>query len=229
MNHGLPDYWLERPAFTLDDQQRADFDRLLDSSLSRNPGGWIDYDLQAPRWAFLCYAAEERGLALHGSLNREITRFEPRQPVDLRAFGAQRAVYAAADGIWPMYFAIVDREHHPTTIMNACIRVETPDGVVSPPLYFFSVGKHVIRNFPYASGAVYLLPPGSFIAEPPLPFGEARVHTAQLASFEPVEPLAKLAVSPEDFPFLAQMHAHDDERLEEYAEALSRGLPWPGD
>ena len=229
MNFQLPDYWLNRPAYSLDESLRADFDRLLDSTVSERPGGWIEYALEAPKWAFLCYAAEVRGFALHGSLNREIARFEPSQPIDLREFGAQLAVYAAADGIWPMYFAIVDRERHPTTIMNACIHIETPDGMVSPPLYFFSVGSHVIKNWPYTTGAVYLLPAEGFTAEPPMPFGEARVHTAQLASFEPVEPLAKLAIAPEDFPFLQQMRAHDDARLEEFADALMRGLPWPGD
>jgi len=53
------------------------------------------------------------------------------------------------------------------------------------------------------------------------------VHIAQLASFEPVQPLAKLTVAPEDFPFLAQIRGHDDARLQEYADALQNGLPWP--
>jgi hypothetical protein len=34
---------------------------------------------------------------------------------------------------------------------------------------------------------------------------------------------------PEDFPFLAQMRTHENDRLEEYAQALTLGLPWPGD
>jgi hypothetical protein len=54
-----------------------------------------------------------------------------------------------------------------------------------------------------------------------------RVHIAQLASPQAVTPLAKLAIAPEDFPFLAQMRTHDDGRLELYAEAMINGLPWP--
>lgn len=223
----LPSYWHPRPALELDAATRAAFDAILDSALLAGPGQPMDYHLAAPKWQFLCYLAEERGYALHGSLQPDIAEFEPRQPVDLRAFGAQRAVYAAADGIWPMYFAIVDRERYPTSIINGCIRVETPDGAVSPPHYVFSVGRHVFDQRPYRDGVVYVLPRQGFIAEPPIPFGPLLVHTAQLASLEPVRPLAKLAVTPDDFPFLGQMLAHDDERLAVYAEAMQQGAPWP--
>jgi hypothetical protein len=58
-------------------------------------------------------------------------------------------------------------------------------------------------------------------------FGSSTVHFAQLASFVPVQPLAKLTITPEDFPFLRQIRGHDDERLQEYATALQTGGPWP--
>lgn len=222
----LPSYWLLRASYEINEATRTEFDALLEKAAS-DPPTVIDYRLSAPKWAFLCYAAEERGFALHGSLNGGITRFEPRQPSDLRAFGAQKAVYAASDGIWPMYFAILDRQRYPTSMINACIRIKSPDGEISPPYYFFSVGKHVIEQHPYTRGSVYLLPREPFMPEPPIPFGEASVYTAQLASLEPVEPCARLEISPEDFPFLEQMRAHDDDRLEEYATALNGGLPWP--
>jgi hypothetical protein len=223
----LPSYWLRRPAAALSPSQQAEFDAVLEAALLAGPAQPLDYPLEAPKWQFLCYAAEQRGLALHGSLNTGIDLFEPRQASDLRAFGAQQAVYAASDGIWPMFFAIVDRARHPTSIMNGCIRLETPGGELSEPYYFFSVGRHVYPLRPYTAGAVYLLPGEAFGSEPPMPFGEAKVHIAQLASLEPVAPLAKLLVEPEDFPFLAEMRAHDDDRLEEYAAALSTGAPWP--
>ena len=49
--------------------------------------------------------------------------------------------------------------------------------------------------------------------------GSYHVHIAQLASFVPVQPLAKLTVKPEDFPFLTQIRGDDDERLQDYANA----------
>jgi hypothetical protein len=45
----------------------------------------------------------------------------------------------------------------------------------------------------------------------------------------PVQPLAKLTVTPEDFAFLMQIRGHDDQRLQEYATALQTGAPWPRD
>lgn len=221
----LPSYWLPRPAFELTDAYRAAFDALL--AQPWNPAG-LEYTLDAPKWAFLCYAAEAHGLALHGSLNPDITEFEPRQANDLREFGAQKAVYAASDGIWPMYFAIVDRiRYADMSLMNACIHVEMPDGTRTPSLYFFSVPKHLIGLHPYTTGWVYLLPKETFHTDPPFSFGEAKVHPAQLASPVAVKPFAKLLVTPEDFPFLATMRAHENERLQVYADALSNAQPWP--
>lgn len=77
------------------------------------------------------------------------------------------------------------------------------------------------------TGTVYLLPRETFIVQPPLQFGPYEVHFAQLASFVPLQPLAKLTVGPADFPFLIQIRGHDDQRLQEYANALQTGAPWP--
>lgn len=223
----LPSYWHPRPPATRDAATRAAFDNLLAEAIARGPGEATPYRLGVPMWQFLCYLADERGVALHGSPRPDIARFEPRQPHDLHDFGAQNAVYAAADGIWPLYFAILDRERTPTALNNACIRLTAPDGRVAGPYYMFSIGRHVIGRRPYTPGTIYLLPRESFVEEPPFPFGGAIVTTAQLASLQPVTPLAKLAVEPEDFPFLEQMRAHDDERLAEYAAAIQAGAPWP--
>jgi hypothetical protein len=69
----------------------------------------------------------------------------------------------------------------------------------------------------------------TFTFQPSMAFGSNEVHFAQLASLEPVQPLAKLTVTPEDFPFLGQIRGHDDQRLQEYATALQTGAPWPQD
>jgi hypothetical protein len=222
----LPDYWLTLPPLFLDAAGRAACDVLLQHAIARGPDLWIDYTLPIPKWQFLNTIVQQHGLALHGSGNPEISRFEPRQPHDLEAFGAQNAVYAAADGVWPMYFAIVDRAKSPS-IVNACIYVESPDGQLREPHYLFSISRQAVDRQPYHDGTVYLLPRASFVRQLPIQFGDWRVHTAQLASLEPVIPLAKLAVTPEDFPFLAQMRVHDDDRLAEYAAAMNQGLPWP--
>lgn len=223
----LPTYWLPRPPITLDASTRAAFDALLDAVLAAGPTEPVSYALAAPKWQFLCYAAEQRGFLLHGSRQPAIAEFEPRQPADVNAFGAQLAVYAAADGIWPMYFAILDQERYPTNLINGCIRVEAPGGGLGEPRYLFSIGRHVHGLRPYREGMVYLLPGDGFVPEPPIAIGPLRIHTAQRARFSPVRPMAKLQVMPTDFPFLPQMLAHDDERFDHFVEAMQQGLPWP--
>jgi hypothetical protein len=102
-------------------------------------------------------------------------------------------------------------------------------GALHGPYYVFSVSQSALPNQPWRMGTVYLLPRDTFTDQPSLTLGSNQVHIAQLRSFEFVQPLAKLTVSPEDFPFLMQIRGHDDQRLQEYATALQTGAPWPED
>src|SRR6187401_109008 len=92
-------------------------------------------------------------------------------------------------------------------------------------LNIFSVSQSALPNQPWRTGTVYLLPRRTFTVQPSIAFGSNQVHFAQLASFERVQPLAKLTVAPTDFPFLTQIRGHDDQRLQEYATALQTGAP----
>jgi hypothetical protein len=224
----LPDYWLTRPSVHFDAQIKTAFDALLDSAINTGRCPEIEYTLPYPKWQFLCYAADQHDIALHGSGDAGIDQFEPRQSNDLNEFGNQKAVYAAADGMWAMFFAVVDRGRV-GSVTNACVRLADQVGELHGPYYVFSVSKSALPGRPWRTGTIYLLPRGRFITQTPFPFGDFQVHVAQLASFEPVQPLAKLTVTPEDFPFLAQIRGHDDERLQEYATALETGAPWPDD
>lgn len=223
----LPDYWLTRPRADLEAETRNAFDGLLATALRHGDGREIPYTLPAPKWQFLCHIADQQAIALHGSGDPGITLFEPRQAIDLNAFGDQKAIYAAADGLWPMFFAVVDRDRWAMTINNACLRLVGPDGAVAGPYYFFSISQAALAQQPWRTGTLYLLPRQTFVAQPALPFGDSQVQVAQLASFASVRPLAKLTVAPDDFPFLKQIRGHDDRRLQEYATALQTGAPWP--
>lgn len=223
----LPDYWLTRPSVDFDESTRIAFDDLLHTTISS--GGTcptIPFTLPWPKWQFLCHVADHHDIALHGSGNPNITLFEPRQSNDLSEFGNQKAVYAASDGIWAMFFAIVDRDRV-MSVTNACVRLADETGTLHGPYYVFSVSQSVLASQPWRTGTVYLLPRKTFSVQPPLTFGPNQVHIAQLASLDPVQPLAKLTVTPADFPFLAQIRGHDDRRLQEYATALQMGAPWP--
>jgi hypothetical protein len=52
------------------------------------------------------------------------------------------------------------------------------------------------------------------------------IQVAQVASPVPVKPAAKLAVHPGDFPFLHQIHGHDDDVLNARMAADPDGFPW---
>jgi hypothetical protein len=224
----LPDYWLTRPNVSFDESAHVAFDELLNTTLSVGGCPTIDFTLPWQKWQFLCHLADHHDIALHGSGNPNIAHFEPRQSNDLSEFGNQKAVYAASDGLWAMFFAVVDRERV-MSVTNACVRLTDEAGAIHGPYYVFSVSQSALPSQPWRTGTVYLLPRGTFTTQPPMAFGPNEVRIAQLASLEPVLPLAKLTVTPDDFPFLSQIRGHDDQRLQEYATALQTGAPWPQD
>ena len=223
----LPDYWLQRPSLHIDSQLRSDFDQLLSTLQAAGKNTPINYDFPIPKWEFLCYLADQKGIVLHGTGNAHIQVFEPRPSNDLGEFGAQTAVYAAADGLWAMFFAILDREQWPMSTSNACIRLVDTDGNISEPRYVFSISLAVLGNKPWRKGMVYLLPGDTFISQPSMQFGPYEVRIPQLASLVPVVPFARLEVTPDDFPFLKDIRGLDDDRLEEYGKAMLAGAPWP--
>jgi hypothetical protein len=222
----LPDYWLTRPSADFEASTQKAFDELLDTTLSIGGCPTIQFTLPWSKWQFLCHLADHHDIALHGSGNANIALFEPRQSNDLSEFGNQKAIYAASDGLWAMFFAIVDRDRV-MSVTNACVRLADETGTLHGPYYVFSISQSALPSQPWRTGTVYLLPRRTFTVQPPIAFGSNQVHIAQLASFVPVQPLAKLTVTPADFPFLSQIRGHDDERLQEYATALETGAPWP--
>jgi hypothetical protein len=223
----LPDYWLQRPKMDLDSQTRSDFDELFARVTAAGANPNIDYSLSAPKWQFLCDLADQQRVVLHGTGDPHIQVFEPRPSNDLNEFGAQTAIYAAGDGLWAMFFAILDRTSTPMATSNACIRLVNEAGWVSEPRYVFSISQQALRRQPWRKGTVYLLPVDTFVNQPPFRFGPYEVRVPQLASLVPVEPLAHLEVAPEDFPFLKDIRGLDDARLQEYGRAMQTGAPWP--
>jgi len=112
------EYLLPQPAIDLSPAQRDEFEALF---VATPPGGWIDYKLDVPKWKFLSYLCQTRNLVLHGSQNMELETVEPRKALDIRAFSAQEAIYATTDGIWVIYFAIIDRKNFKLSLFNSCL------------------------------------------------------------------------------------------------------------
>jgi len=223
----LLDYWLQRPIMEIDSQTRTNFDQLLARIKAEAANTRIDYTFPVPKWQFLCYLADQYGVILHGTGDTHIQVFEPRPSNDLNEFGAQTAVYAARDGLWAMFFAILDRGRYSMSTSNACIRLVDEAGQVSEPRYVFSISQSALRQQPWRKGTVYLLPGDTFVNQSSLQFGAYEARFPQMASLEPVKPFAHLEVDPEDFPFLKDIQGINDVRLQEYGQAMQAGAPWP--
>lgn len=222
----VPPYLLPRPPMDLDAETAAAFDRVFDEAVDNGPERPLDYRLPAPLWQFICYLTDTRDVVVHGSSDRSIPKFEPRKADDVQEFGNRAAVYGASDGLWAMYYAILDRPRFPMTLHNAAARIELGDGTLSPPHYFFSISSPALAARAFAAGSVYVLPRDSFEPMPVQTVGGLRVHTPQWASPTPVVSMLRIDVEPEDFPFLGAIRGHDDETLFARARANPEGFPW---
>lgn len=229
----LPDYWLERPPLRLDRLTRAAVEEVLSLVQSTGANSLLDLGpiVEAgggvTPWHFLCALAERREIAFHGTGDPTIESFEPREPIDFAPFGAQKAVFATTDPIWAMFYAIVDRERYRLTLNNGCILLSDAEGRRGLPHYYFSITGGALTEQPWRTGYVYLLPAETFVAQPPATYAGHVARIPQLASPVPVKPFARLQVTPGDFPFLAQIRGHEDDRLAEYAQAVMTAAPWP--
>ena len=220
-----PSSLLPGPPFDLTPAKQAAFEGLWQSTPT---GGLVAYRLPYPKWQYLSYLCETRELLLHGSQNESIDIVEPRQANDKKAFSNQHAIYATTDGIWVIYFAILDRTKYPEmSLFNTCLRARVSASQLSNPVYFFSITHSVLLRGPWCEGMIYILPRRSFEQEAPQQIRGMEIVIPHWICTSPSKPIAKLPVEPRDFPFLAQIHGHNDERLVQLATANPGGFPWP--
>jgi hypothetical protein len=219
------DYYLPRPQFNLTPEKQDAFEDLFQSTPA---GNIIDYHLLYPKWEYLTYLCETREVVLHGSQVGGIDVVEPRQANDIKAFSNQRAIYATTDGIWVIYFAIIDRKKYsPMSLFNSCFRAGVLPDQLSDPMYFFSITHSALLQKPWCEGAVYILPRQSFQREAAQNIQGFDVVFPHWISGSPARPIAILSVDAQDFPFLDQIHGHNDEKLAQLATTDPNGFPWP--
>jgi hypothetical protein len=221
----LPAYLLSRPDFTLDTTARAACDALLAASLQQ-PGSDLTERLPVPPWQFCSYLTDTHPVLIHGSRHPALDVFTPHRSFDANPFGNRSAVFAASDGIWPMFFALLDRERHRLSLVNGCFRVITPDGQRSAPYYFFSITQTALALHPWSDGTLYILPRMTFEQHPPREKNGLTYEIAEWASQQEVRPIARLRIRPADFPFLAQVRGHDEAIIQQRANVDPAGWPW---
>jgi hypothetical protein len=214
----LPSYWLKRPKFDFIQNQDT-LEKTLSAALEQ---GFLT-QVPIPKWAFLIWLTHFKNYLTHGTGNLSIQTFEPRKSDDANWFGNQNAVYAASDGIWAMFFAILDRPRIPMSISNGAIQI-----MLEPPLdiYFFSVQDTALEQKPFRTGWVYVLPKQGFTQEPKGQREGIPYEAHHWANLNPVKPLFRVQIEPNDFPFLESIRAHNNEILWKRVEANPNGFPW---
>ena len=189
------------PKLSLDDEKCEAFEALAARSVDVAEGSWIAYDLPWPKYEFLQWLRTHRDVVFHGTVREDIQSLKAiRMSRDTTAFGDQIAVYASDDPIWAMYFAVLRKATIRWT-KNSCARV-VGDGKDRLPRYAFSVNEDGLSPDTFGPGVLYVLPKAPFRAEVP-EFGV--IDPCHWVSRDEVEPLAKLRVEPDDFPFLVSV------------------------
>ncbi len=174
------------------------FRRMYESRIRAGLEAGAPLDPATTAYEYLDYLVESEGLLLHGSNRGDIERFEVRQPDEKSdGFAAQPGVFAASDGIWAMFFAIANRRIEEKTgrsdgIMSNMCAKPWPERRLTHRYYAFGLSDWWLAAGAWRDGWVYGLPRESFIKDQ---FSE------QWVSDTPVEPVCKVPVQPDDFPF----------------------------
>jgi hypothetical protein len=200
------------PGYESTPEKCDQFERLFQHHLARADGGWIDYDLPYPKHEYIQYLSEMDVVIFHGSNNMGIEIFQPvRKSIELMdetGRGNVAGVYGTHDGLWAMFFAVIDRDRLKGSIRNGVMYFQDRAGE-QLAAYNFSINHDQLGDLPVTEGALYLLPRKTFRR---LKLTEDSFAN-EWASEEAVKPYAKLRLQPEDFPFLDQIGGHDDSEL----------------
>ena len=203
---------LVAPQLDLEVDKVTAFEKAF-ASATRGRGG-IEYQLPYPKHDFLRYLVAKRDIVLHGSGSGAIDVFEPTPQTDY--FGRVRnAVFAASDGIWPMFFAILDRSRYHGSLRNVCYWDLDAKGN-RQKFYAFSINATFLGRQPWREGSIYVLPRATFMRV----VDEDGSPSEEWLSTQEVTPLARLAVSPSDFPFLKDVEGHGDETTDRFEELV---------
>ena len=127
----------------------------------------------------------EHDLLLHGSNDVTLEVLEPRPAQDWDT--KLEAVVACDDGIWPIFYAVVARERS-EGVFTACMHLGRPPR--RRRFYAFATGSDPADPASWTRGAVYALPRSGF----------RREWGREWVSGQPVRPLLRILVGPEDFP-----------------------------
>lgn len=183
------------PNLDFSDDESGEYEKLFEDA--RHGDGVIRYASPYPKHRFIQYISKYKDVLVHGTNHGEITTFEPRKQT---LYNGQQveAVFASKDGIWPVFFAILDREKMYGSIRNGCFELNKIN-----KYYFFSINQETHAHDPWTNGTIYFLPKTSFNK-----VGGGIVTFDEWISETSVVPLAKIDVEKEDFYFHHKVSVH---------------------
>ena len=192
----------------LPDQAIEEFDEMFTRYISSNNGSSFTYNSSYPLYMFLNYVIEKKGLVVHGSNNSSINLFEPKNS---SLFNGKpiKAVFASSDGVWSLFFAVQNRKGYVGSIRNLCLSVTTNKGIKR--YYYFSTNNDAPNR--WTDGTIYFFPKNLF--------KQGGIRDEWVCEKE-LKPLAKLNVTPSDFPFINQVRVHRE--TESHAKTIIKSL-----
>lgn len=191
----------QEPRMVFSPEEQDAYDRLLNriSTASAVPTT-ITYQLPYPKYRFLSYASLSDRYIYHGSNLKDIELFEPR-PQTLYSGRMVQAVFATADPIWPVFYAILDRNKARGSIRNACLEHQ------GKRYHFYSLSQSMLTGLDvWTDGMIYFLPRDRFRR-----VGHGAVMFDEWICEQPVVPLAKLPVTAEDFLYRHKVSTHREQ------------------
>jgi len=210
--------FMKAPAFQLDIAKVTAFEILIQTQLEPAAGRELRYDCPYPKIDFLRYLTS-RGYLIQGAKTLRSDPLKPLPQTDWQDL-PMNAVIASSDGIWPLFFALLNRSALRGTLRDACFVVEvSPEQ--SERYYFFSVNQASLKPDLWSDGMIYILPQETFS-----PTTRGPVHMDEWASPKTVPIAAQLPVSPQDFPFLKHVtgHSEDEDLVTSWLQFKSRQL-----
>jgi len=185
------------PNMAISKDEEQFFNDLYESALNQSDKV-IHYHSSIPKYKFLYYLSLHKGVVFHGSNNKEIISFEPREQT-LYNGELAKAVFATNDAIWPFFYATLQKDYIVGDIRNAALITNG-----KKTFHFYSLTKSTKAKDPWTNGIIYLLPKDSFTY-----IGKGVIQFNEWISTQPVSPIAKLEVQPKDFYFLNKVGTHN--------------------
>ncbi|MCY9531692.1 MULTISPECIES: hypothetical protein [Paenibacillus] len=148
---------------------------------------------------FVRYIVTAENVLVHGSNHQEINELLTKQQTLYNGIMTE-AVFATSDGIWAMFYAVLDRAKLKINFRNGCVI-----SLRNKRFYFFSLTRETFEdtNYPWRSGTIYLLSKDTFNGP------EQKVAAFdEWTSCTSVKPLARIHVEPSDFIFLDHVATH---------------------